>query len=251
MGAGHSELGIDAPHAQHHEGWLTKESETLKTWNPRYCILAGAELKWWDDETQAKDGLPPRGKIALRYCRVSAAADTAHVDALCIEVPDASRTRLFFQPPSPGASLVWLRALRVASREPWDMPSPGAGDTCPVCNLAAFDLFHRQHHCRRCGTLVCMGCSVTTRALPDLDYPQPVRQCAPCAGEEGPLLPPAERAAAAARAAAEREKNQGLWHEQRLQQSKKEAAAGAEARRASIKAEMRARSENARGGGRA
>ena len=200
MGAGHSELGGDAPNDQRHEGWLTKESETLKTWNPRWCVLAKAELRWWDDEAMAKDGQPPRGKVSLRYARVSAAADAAHVDALCIETAGGGAAgRLFFQAPSAGAAAAWLRALRVASREPWEVQPPGGGDICPVCRLAPLSLFHR-HHCRRCGALVCSGCSAAVRALPDLDYAQPVRVCTPCAGEDGPLLPPAERAAAAVRA---------------------------------------------------
>ena len=101
---------------------------------------------------------------------------------------------------------------------------------------------HRRHHCRRCGALCCVGCSDHSKALPEYGYKAPVRVCTACFGEEGPVLPPAERAARAAKVAADREKAAGLWHVEKLKQAKAEASAGAEARRAKIKEDMRIRS---------
>jgi hypothetical protein len=252
MGGAHSELSSDLPASQVHEGWLSKESETLKAWNARFVMLANCELKWFDDENMARDGLPPRGRASLRGARVApvspgdGGADDAgaYADAFCIEPRGQSGARLYFQAPSASATRGWLRALQVASRETWAEPAPGsdAAAACSVCLLAHFDLLHRRHHCRRCGTLCCDGCSSHQKALPDYGYAAPVRVCTACVGEDGPVLPPAERAARAAKAAAEREKAAGLWHVQQLKQAKVDAASTAEARRAKIKEEMRIRS---------
>jgi hypothetical protein len=41
-------------------------------------------------------------------------------------------------------------------------------------------VFHRKHHCRRCGMCVCDNCSPIRSTLPELAYTDMVRICSEC-----------------------------------------------------------------------
>ena len=151
----HAEEHSQRPGAQRKAGLLFKESETVKAWNPRYCILDSRVLSYWDSKTLCDSGELPRAVISLENCQVSLVTeDAAHPDALLIETPtDARRlaaqrgqTRLFFQAETLQELVLWAAVLQLASREPW---LPGAGvSRCPLCRLADFDPLRRKHHCR-------------------------------------------------------------------------------------------------------
>jgi len=63
----------------------------------------------------------------------------------------------------------------------WDSNS---GKRCARC-LENFTLFHRRHHCRNCGALVCHDCSSHREALPQKGYVDPVRVCDQCSTRSG------------------------------------------------------------------
>ena len=66
-------------------------------------------------------------------------------------------------------------------------------DSCYICDTV-FNWSHRQHHCRKCGTVrlpslsnvkaVCSKCSNWFLSLPDLGYKKQVRVCKTCAQVE-------------------------------------------------------------------
>jgi hypothetical protein len=215
MGAGesHPELQADAPKAQRHEGLLLKESETVKDWNQRYAVLESGVLSYYDSEDQAKKRQQPRGRIDVQNCRVSetGADDIAHPSCFVVETPKEERrtmaqrgqTTMYFQPPTDEDLHAWLRALQVASREPWAANGDDPG--CAGC-ARPFDLFSRRHHCRRCGRVVCEACSPHRQAMPLMAYTAPVRVCNDCNGNVEPLAPAADRKRAAEETAAQAEK---------------------------------------------
>ena len=259
LGASHPEQGADAPGAVALSGWLEKQSETLQVYNRRYCILEHRHLRYFDDEAQHREKLPPRGTIALAHCRVTASAADGAVGngaaggGILIETPsDTSRlaaqraqTRLLFRCSTAAEQRSWLRALQVASREPWDADALAAA--CALCSVVTFDaLLHRRHHCRRCGRVACEACAAAYAALPDYGYTAPVRLCRECVGEEGPVPPPAERARRAAAAAGEASRRNESWHAAQIKKAKEERAEGAADRKAKIKEEMRRLSQSAR-----
>eukprot|EP00760_Papus_ankaliazontas_P029043 PhM_4_TR4110/c0_g1_i1/m.66243 len=50
---------------------------------------------------------------------------------------------------------------------------------CLYCK-AAFHIFRRKHHCRRCGMIFCHKCTNHTRMIPEVDPVRPVRVCEAC-----------------------------------------------------------------------
>jgi len=52
---------------------------------------------------------------------------------------------------------------------------------CTLCSTQ-FDLFHRPHHCRKCGKCVCNSCSTRRWVLPNVDPNRSVRVCLHCFG---------------------------------------------------------------------
>ena len=50
---------------------------------------------------------------------------------------------------------------------------------CPCCQTVQFSMFNRRHHCRRCGRVVCSGCS-PHRQLVEGYGDVPVRTCIDC-----------------------------------------------------------------------
>lgn len=50
---------------------------------------------------------------------------------------------------------------------------------CPCCQTIQFSMFNRRHHCRRCGRVVCSGCS-PYRQLVEGYGDVPVRTCVDC-----------------------------------------------------------------------
>ncbi|KAF0694740.1 Aste57867_14416 [Aphanomyces stellatus] len=69
----------------------------------------------------------------------------------------------------------WTRAFRIAMRPAWIVNVT----FCQICH-ASFGLFDRPHHCRQCGSCVCLECSHLIDKLPLLAYMTPVRICIDC-----------------------------------------------------------------------
>lgn len=245
MGASqsHPELLDASPAAVSHKGFLQKESETLKAWNARYCILKDRWLSYWDTEAQAAFGEAPRGRINLERTRVYLGSDIDHATSLVIETPiDAARmaaqrgqSKLYFQAGDMAELRVWLQKLQIASREPW--VDGATVNACQVCN-DAFDLLNRKHHCRRCGCVACEKCSSRVQAMPDYAYPEPVRVCSTCYGERGPVVPVADRAAVEAARAADSAMKIRAAAEEEAAARKAETMSEAEARKARLRQQL-------------
>jgi hypothetical protein len=205
------------------EGFLLKESETLKDWNSRYCRLLSRTLCTYD--TEPAPGARPRQKIDLNHVRITLVdeanpSDFEHRGALLLETPreehrlqaQRGQSALFFRPApaeDPRGLQGWLDDLRTASREPWVPDSDPAAASCACC-AAPFDALQRRHHCRRCGRVVCGACSPQTQKMPLLAFYEPVRVCRECFGQPGPMPTAAEaqrqRAEAERRAQAEEQR---------------------------------------------
>ncbi|KAE9281261.1 hypothetical protein PF008_g27928 [Phytophthora fragariae] len=71
--------------------------------------------------------------------------------------------------------LKWERAFRLALRPIWLQNSTH----CMVCKTD-FSFFTRPHHCRKCGTCMCDGCSLFAPRLPLQGYQDKVRICRDC-----------------------------------------------------------------------
>merc|ERR1711892_277910 len=54
--------------------------------------------------------------------------------------------------------------------------------TCMHCKKAQFTLVNRRHHCRKCGTVCCSGCSSKKILLP-AQSSKPLRVCDTCYDE--------------------------------------------------------------------
>jgi len=50
---------------------------------------------------------------------------------------------------------------------------------CEICNIQ-FSFFFRRHHCRKCGRVVCDGCSKARVCIPQFGFHEPVRVCREC-----------------------------------------------------------------------
>lgn len=55
-------------------------------------------------------------------------------------------------------------------------------NSTPQCERCAshFSFIKRRHHCRKCGMIVCQGCSSYEAVIPDSPYKEPVRVCDGC-----------------------------------------------------------------------
>jgi len=60
-------------------------------------------------------------------------------------------------PPPPSQPTEFTVPLAVPSKKLWI--SDDEVSTCMCCNETQFSMFHRRHHCRRCGRVVCKACS--------------------------------------------------------------------------------------------
>lgn len=247
----HSEVNEEAPAAQRKEGWLAKESETLKAMNQRYCILANRTLSYWDSQTEAQRGDKPRGSISMENCKVFHFDGTALGDperlgvrGIMIETPEERRssqrgqTTMLLQAKTQAEEDEWLRVLRLASREPWKVEPL---NSCPCCRLISFDVLNRQHHCRRCGQQCCAVCSEHRASLPFYGYPQPVRVCRDCVGEEGPTPTAAQKEKTKKEKAAAEERKAALEREKSRAGHAAKRASEADDRKAKIKERIQAR----------
>ncbi|KAK9880596.1 hypothetical protein WA026_011836 [Henosepilachna vigintioctopunctata] len=74
-------------------------------------------------------------------------------------------------------ALPFSMPLAVPSKEQWVQNNEVS--ECMCCEIVTFSMFNRRHHCRRCGRVVCSGCS-TKRMLVDFYGDIPVRVCKNC-----------------------------------------------------------------------
>ncbi len=140
---------------------------------------------------------------------------------------------MYFQHSNVDETRKWLRALQIASREPWAKEG-----SCSQC-AAPFDLVSRQHHCRRCGVVACERCSANKQAMLDYGYPEPVRVCKSCYGEYGPVPPASERAARAAAKAEEAEARTRAEAEEKVARAKQSRNVDADDRKARLREQLK------------
>lgn len=67
---------------------------------------------------------------------------------------------LFFSQESSKSSAGSPVPSRAPPRSEW-VPNEAKAE-CQCCSLVVFSMFNRRHHCRRCGRVVCHGCSTKT-----------------------------------------------------------------------------------------
>jgi len=78
--------------------------------------------------------------------------------------------------PSRKATQTWLGKLRKAARPIWATPN---SKNCTVCQKN-FKTFRRQHHCRKCGKVMCSKHTKKVRNLEELGYEGKVKVCTNC-----------------------------------------------------------------------
>ena len=75
----------------------------------------------------------------------------------------------------------WASKLKKAVRPEWDDPSI---NICTVCSKT-FKLLRRQHHCRKCGKVVCSNHYKIIDSLPELGYHSKIKICVNCINRVG------------------------------------------------------------------
>jgi FYVE zinc finger len=75
----------------------------------------------------------------------------------------------------------WLNKLKKVVRPEWEDPK---SKYCTVCSKE-FGIFRRQHHCRKCGKVICGSHSVIIKSLEELGYMSRVRICTNCVNRIG------------------------------------------------------------------
>ena len=194
----HKELTTEAPDAQALQGLLLEQNEAREGWVQVYGVLRHRVLSFYPSEEQFLRGDAPRNTVALANCAVSRftgfQGDGVYPDGtIVIDAPGAGQDgaaphRYAIQSFDADEVEQWLRALRLASREPWR-----SAPNCFLCDVP-FDAWSRRHHCRRCGENVCGQCAPRFAALPNYQYDEEVRVCVGCYAEEGPVISAGERA---------------------------------------------------------
>lgn len=73
----------------------------------------------------------------------------------------------------------WLQKLKKAIRPIWDNPHTSH---CIICQKS-FKVFRRQHHCRKCGHVMCSKHTKKLKNLQELGYTHKVKVCTACADQ--------------------------------------------------------------------
>lgn len=83
--------------------------------------------------------------------------------------------------PSEKSCTKWASKLKKAVRPVWENPKV---NRCHVCDKN-FQLFRRQHHCRKCGRVICADHYRILPDLPELGYNDKVKVCTNCINRVG------------------------------------------------------------------
>lgn len=75
----------------------------------------------------------------------------------------------------------WSEKLKKAVRPVWQDPN---SERCTVCDKN-FQVFRRQHHCRKCGKVMCSDHCRVIDGLPELGYHEKVKICSNCVNRIG------------------------------------------------------------------
>ena len=228
----HPELAEEDPSAQSARGLLLEETQA--GWNQVYGVLKRRSLAFFSSEEDYLQGREPRSQLSLANCGVRSLGTTIEITSLLGD-GDGRPRRFAVQVFDHDEAPAWLRALRIASREPWRDHSKHAGH-CFLCDVA-FDAWSRPHHCRRCGELCCGMCAAKFIALPDYGYDR-ARVCVGCYTEAqsgGPVISAVEREARKARAEQEAEALRARLAEAEAVRRRENVAAGHQLRRDRLK----------------
>ena len=194
----HPELSTENPSSQFIEGLLLEQTPSLEGWIQAYGVLKNRSIRFYSSEDDYKAGAEPRSSISLANSAIHSFSayqgeGVYPEGTIIVETPQGATVRrwgiqVFIAEERPA----WLRAMRLASREPWR--SDKENTACYLCDVP-FDLMSRRHHCRRCGEVCCTTCASRSSALPDYDYHSDVRVCVGCYSASGPVMTAEERAA--------------------------------------------------------
>ncbi|OMJ70128.1 hypothetical protein SteCoe_31964 [Stentor coeruleus] len=83
--------------------------------------------------------------------------------------------------PSQKSTEKWSEKLKKAVRPVWQDPN---SERCTVCDKN-FQVFRRQHHCRKCGKVICSAHCRVIEGLPELGYNERVKICSNCVNRIG------------------------------------------------------------------
>lgn len=117
-GGGDREGGAEAGTSDRTETWLLKQSNKIKSWNPRWC-LASFESGVFEWRKNPKD-YTPNGFLHLRKGGVRVAVQNIRgdpkYDGRCFTVTDAKRS-MYFTAETPALCQQWVQALRRVTGE--------------------------------------------------------------------------------------------------------------------------------------
>jgi len=139
-----------------------------KKYNKQHIIpLEEVKLKSLEDEAQFKNGwlICTRGKSFAVYAATATEKQEwmAHINKCIDDLLKKSGKKA-----SAEHAAVWI-------------PDSEA-NTCMHCKKVQFTLVNRRHHCRKCGVVVCNGCSARRVLLP-AQSSKPLRVCNSCFDE--------------------------------------------------------------------
>lgn len=72
----------------------------------------------------------------------------------------------------------FIMPVNIPTRDEW-IPNEKSRD-CSCCKTVIFSMFNRRHHCRRCGRVICAGCSDRGTDVPGYTTIFPPRVCIDC-----------------------------------------------------------------------
>jgi hypothetical protein len=137
-----------------------------KKYNKQHIIpLEEVKLQSLEDDGQFRNGwlICTRGKSFAVYAATATEKQEwmAHIDKCVKDLIDKSGKKA----PSERAA-VWVPDCEAS--------------VCMVCEKSQFSLVNRRHHCRKCGAVVCSGCSSQKVLLPHMSSAKALRVCTEC-----------------------------------------------------------------------
>ncbi len=136
-----------------------------KKYNKQHIIpLEDVKLQSLEDEGQFRNGwlIRTRGKSFAVYAATATEKQEwmAHIEKCVSDLLSKSGKKAALE-----HAAVWVPDAEAT--------------TCMVCHKTQFTLVNRRHHCRKCGAVVCGGCSTKKFLLPSQSS-KPLRVCDNC-----------------------------------------------------------------------
>ena len=177
-------------------GELSKRSDHVREWRPRYFALAKRRLYYYDAQGEAptfarnahSEGFP-KGYIDMVGATLSAFEERdddgdyyyglSITEEFCEIIEGEEQEGQLWRLCSSevGDRDEWLQALQYSARPTWLNDSDPRTVSCQHSN-SPFTLTKRRVNCRQCGGCFLKECT-SLRALPELMYASPVPVCTP------------------------------------------------------------------------